>query len=150
MNVPRWVWLIGGLVLAMFIVAFVLERMYPESGQIEDIGRAEIARATGHTVSAIACERRLHITRDVELPCSVTLDNGTKFDTIAGVDAHYSHQGHYTFTATFFPVPGQRRPIPVPSHTPYLHSPADAQRLGDCVTAAGTDPAKIQACTAGM
>jgi hypothetical protein len=149
-KIPRWAWVIGGLVVVMLVLTFTLERMFPESARIEDTGRTEIARATGHTVTTIRCEKILHIRSDIDLPCSVTLDDGTAFDTIAHVDAHYRYANHYSFTATFSPVPGQRGPVPKPTHTPYFQTPAKANKLSDCVSAAGTDPVKIQACTKGM
>jgi len=150
MRLPRWAWVIAAVTISVIVLSFVLERVFPESDDIESIGRDSIATATGHQVTSISCKRTLHIRSDMNLPCDVALDNGTKFETVAHVHAHYRYANHYSFRATFSPVPGQRQPKPVPTRTSNIHTPADAERLGDCVTAAGTDPAKIQACASGM
>jgi hypothetical protein len=150
MRLPRWAWVIAGLAVSIIVLVSILERVFPESDEIEDIGRTNIGRATSHAVTTIRCQRRLHIRSDIDLPCTVTLDDGTTFDTVAHVDAHYRYANHYRFSATFSPLPGHADPQPSPTHTSKVRTPQDADRLGACVRAAGTDPAKIQACTAGM
>jgi len=148
-KIPRWALVIGALAAILIVFTFVWERVDPRSGEIEKIGRTEIAQATGHTVTSIKCERNPQIQADIDLPCTVALDDGTKFDTVAHVNAHRRYANHYWYEATFSPIPGGH-PTAGPTHTPYVRSPKDAGMLGACIQAAGSDPAKIQACTAGM
>jgi hypothetical protein len=150
MRLPRWAWVIAGLAVSIIVLVSILERVFPESDEIEDIGRTNIARATSRVVTTIQCERTPHIRSDIDLPCKVTLDDGTTFDTVAHVDAHYRYANHYSFSATFSPLPGHAHPKPDPPHTSKVRTPEEADRLGACVQAAGTDPAKIRACAARM
>ena len=147
MRIPRWAWVIAGLAAGFGLLVTVLERDHPESDSIEKIGRTEIAKATGEPVAEIDCERRLHIRSDIKLPCTVTLEDGTTFKTVADVEAHYRHHFQYSYTSTFSPVPRARGQAPAPRSTPSSQSLSDAQRLADCVREAGTDPSEIRACT---
>jgi hypothetical protein len=104
-RIPRWAWVIAGLVVVMIVVTTVGERVDPKSRMIEDLGRSQIAQETGHRVESIECERRPQIKTDIDLPCSVTLDDGTKFDTVAHVKTRFENADQYHYKATFSPLP---------------------------------------------
>src|SRR5205085_274783 len=131
------------------VATFVGERLDPKSGLVEDMGRSQIARATGHQVSSIECERTAQIRTDMDLPCRVRLADGTTFDTVAHVSARLENAAQYHYRATFSPLPSgsQDPPAAAPGRT---RSPDDASQLASCLQAAGTDNAKLQACAANF
>lgn len=144
---PRWGWAIAGLAVAIAVATYVGQRLDPKSGLIEDMGRSQIAQATGHHVSSIKCERKAQIRTDIDLPCRVTLADGTTFDTVAHVSARFENAAQYHYRATFSPLPSGSHDLRA-APPGRARSPDDARLLADCIQAAGTDNAQLQACAA--
>jgi hypothetical protein len=143
--------------IALFIgaaaaLAIWHDNVHPASEQVARMARESIAENTGREVASVTCQRKVDVETGDRLPCHVVFVDGFQYRTVASITMRPG-PGQRDYIDAKFSLPPIAVPAsPAPAQTPSVPAGADADVSGlqKCLTDAASDPAKTQACVAGM
>lgn len=139
-------WLQIALPIFVFIgIATVLamwhDNRHPESDHVARMAATAVERDTGRPVRSVTCPRKVDLFDGDQLRCDVRFKDGSSYVTTATIDMRGDRARvvHARFT-----LPPHLVPV-----NPAATGGPGAGEMGDiqaCVSKAGTDAAKLQAC----